>query len=266
VIIGLTLAAACGPTATWSPPVGASVRDQSSTPVQSGYGANENFCAQPPLKGTVRYLVTSDRASLGVDLRGLPPRSLIGVDWANNTVRGYLVGTLASDARGASRAGSAKLYRTGEVRAYKLVLTWPDDNHAVGTLWPCGPPPLTRPAIAVDPKVSVSPSSGLARGETVSVEATGFGKDQKVFLSECDTAEDASDLGCGDQLAAQPFLSTGAKRSGSTHFTLRASAATMPDDTRPPAACTRLCVIVATQGDGFAWAVAPLTFRELRHR
>lgn len=252
--------ASCGGSATTSPSSTTQARNQASTEVQSGFDGNEDFCAQQPLKGQIEYRVSSGRASMHVAVSGLPLNAFVGIDWANNTVRGYLVGSVRTDSRGASRPNSVNLYRPGETRGYRIVLTWPDDNHAVGNLWPCGPPRLGTLGIANDPMVNVSPDSGLVDGQRVTVTVSGFGVGNKVFLSECDHAEDASSLGCGLQLAAQPFVMTGTNRAGSANFDVSANAGEKPYNTTLSASCAQLCVIVATQGGNGAWAVTPIAF------
>jgi hypothetical protein len=112
----------------------------------------------------------------------------------------------------------------------------------------------------VGPTVTVSPNEGLADDSTVTVTVRGFGVGEKVFLSECDSAQDANDLGCGPQLAAQPFITTGNDRSASGSFVLSERAASGPSPPTSGTFCAEFCVLVATQGDGFAWAVAPLAF------
>jgi len=245
--------------ATSAPPKSTLSSHPSAISVQSGFGSDEKFCAQPPLRGAIQYQVKSGHATIDVAVRGLPRRALVGIDWANNTVRGYLVGDFHTDSRGVSKLDTAKLYRTGETRGYKLVLTWPNNTRVVGTLWPCGPPAIAFPAVAVDPKVSVSPGMNLMDGSTVTVVVTGFGVAEKIFVSECANIEDANELGCGQQLAAQPFLTTGNNRSGSTAFVVRTNVATKPYDIATTSRCAPQCVIVATQGVGLAWAVAPIT-------
>ena len=234
-----------------------------SIPVQSGYDSNETFCAEQPLNGTISYLVRSRRATLNVAVRGLPRRALVGVDWANNTVRGYLVGTLRTDARGVSIPNSGKLYRTGETRGYRLVLTWPSNTQAIGNLWPCGPPPSVRSGVATAPRVAVAPGTDLVDGGWVNATVTGFGVAQRVYLSECDSAEEANALGCGPQLAAQPFVVTDGHGSGSTNLVVRAHAAAGPLAPTTGSPCVQLCVIVATEGADGAWAVAPIGFGPL---
>jgi len=233
---------------------------QTSTPVQSGFAQNEDFCAQRPLVGRVDYRVRSGNATMQVNVRGLPPRRLVTIDWANNTVRGYLVGTIETNRNGTSIPASLNLSRAAETHGYKIVLTTTAiDPRMLGTLWPCGPPPEPATAHVEDPKVTVMPATGLRDGQRVKVSVTGFGESRKVFLSECDHAEDASGLGCGPQLAAQPFVVTGTNRSGATTFVVRGSAPSQPYNPTEVSPCTNLCVIVAAQGDG-AWAVAPVAF------
>ncbi len=117
------------------------------------------------------------------------------------------------------------------------------------------------PALTVDrPTVTVSPATGLLDGETVEVRVTGFGVGGKIWISECASAADATDLGCGAQLAAQPFLVTDNARAGRIAFIVRASAPAQPLAATPIAVCHDECVIVATVGDGYADAVAPISF------
>ncbi len=263
--VGLTLAlcsaliASCGGGASSSSSTMTPTTDI-SIPVQSGFGQDQDFCAQRPLHGTIEYRASKGNATMDVMVEGLPPKSLVIVDWANNTVRGYEVGVIATDTGGLSIPSSLHLFRPGETRGYKIVLTTTGaDATTLGTLWPCGPPPLVPPAVVTDPQVTVTPSSELKDGQGVTVSVSGFGEGGKVFLSECDHAEDANVLGCGPQLAAQPFIITGPDRSGSASFVVSESAASKPYDMTSVGPCMALCVIVATQGDG-AWAVAPIAF------
>jgi hypothetical protein len=231
-----------------------------STPVQSGFGQDEDFCAQRPLHGTIEYRASKGNVTMEAEVKGLPPKSLVAIDWANNTVRGYEVGSIATNTNGTSIPSSLNLFRPGETRGYKIVLTTTAiDATTLGTLWPCGPPHFVSTAVVTDPEVTVTPSTELKSGQRVNVSVSGFGESGKVFLSECDHAEDANVLGCGPQLAAQPFIITGTDRSGSTSFVVSGSAASKPYDTTSVEPCMALCVIVATQGDG-AWAVAPIAF------
>ncbi|MDQ6794664.1 MAG: neocarzinostatin apoprotein domain-containing protein [Chloroflexota bacterium] len=81
------------------------------------------------------------------------------------------------------------------------------------------------PALTVDrPTVIVSPSVHLKDGQVVEVRVTGFGVGGKVWLSECASAAAATDLGCGVDLAAQPFLVTDDNRAEAGSLVVRARA------------------------------------------
>jgi hypothetical protein len=195
-----------------------------------------------------------------VTVKGLPPQSLVAIDWANNTVRGYEIGNIRTDADGASIPTSLNLFRSGETRGYKVVLTTEAiDSTVLGTLWPCGSPSIDPAGHVVDPKVTVVPNTALTEGQSVRVSVTGFGQYEKVFLSECGQAEDANAFGCGPQTATQPFIVTGSDRSGSMRFVVHTSAFSMPYNTTAVMPCTYRCVIEAHEGNG-AWAVAPVAF------
>jgi hypothetical protein len=113
---------------------------QSSVSLQSGYGRSQTFCAPQPLSGTFSYRVSSGRASLRAVVHHLPRTALVGSDWTNNTVRGYLIGTLQTDDHGTSISGSERLFRPAEAQGYNVVLTWPTNTRALATMWPCRSP------------------------------------------------------------------------------------------------------------------------------
>ena len=113
---------------------------QSPLTVQSGYTGKETFCAPQPLSGTVSYRVSSGRASIRAVMRHLPKSALVGIDWAINAVRGYLIGALRSDSHGDSIPGSERLFRPAEAQGYRVVLTWPTNTQAMATMWPCRSP------------------------------------------------------------------------------------------------------------------------------
>ena len=118
------------------------------------------------------------------------------------------------------------------------------------------------PALAThSPAVSVRPSTGLVDGQQVTVTVRGFGQGGKFFLSECASSADVSSLGCGTQLAAQPFGVTDDTGSGSSPFTVHASARSGPSPQDALVACRNACVLVATVGDGYGYAYAHLIFR-----
>jgi hypothetical protein len=120
--------------------------------------------------------------------------------------------------------------------------------------------PVAPAVTATRPSVTVTPATGLFDGQSVEVRVSGFGVGGKVWLSECASAQDASPLGCGAQLAAQPFLVTDDSRAGAAGFTVSLHAATQQELPSPSVICTDQCVIVATLGEGFAYAIAPIRF------
>ena len=250
----------CGQSATTSTTSTAAQHLGPTTPVQTGYGGQEYFCAQQPLRGEIHYDGVSGNVSMNVTVDGLPPNTFVSVNWLNNTVRGYVIGSFATGHAGGSIPTSLRLFRPGETRGYQILLTTAATIPVnLGVLWPCGLPPHVPALTADNPKVVVTPSKGLSDGQVVKVAVTGFGVSGKVWLSECDHAEDANYLGCGPQLAAQPFIITDDTRSGSTDFTIHSSAPSKPYNLNAQEPCTRLCVVVAVAGGG-VWAVAPITF------
>ena len=111
------------------------------------------------------------------------------------------------------------------------------------------------------PKVTVAPASGLRNHQRVMVRVTGFAEG-KVFLSECAASADVNAAGCGQQLAAQPFLVTGGNRAASGTFMVSDHASARPYDLAATRKCTDRCVIVATLGLGLGadYAYAPISF------
>ena len=117
------------------------------------------------------------------------------------------------------------------------------------------------PALSVDhPTVTVSPPARLKDGQVVKVSVTGFGVGGKVWLSECASADVATDLGCGVELAAQPFLVTDDSRAGSGELVVRGRASATSLAAGPSMPCADRCVIVATLGSGYPYVVAPIAF------
>ena len=117
------------------------------------------------------------------------------------------------------------------------------------------------PALTVDhPTVTISPSTHLKDGQTVEVRVTGFGVGGKVWLSECASAAAATDLGCGEQLAGQPFLVTDDRRAGAASLVVRASAPGEALSASRASPCVDQCVVVATLGGGYPYVVAPIAF------
>jgi SnoaL-like domain/Neocarzinostatin family len=117
------------------------------------------------------------------------------------------------------------------------------------------------PALTTDrPTLAISPSAGLRDGQMVQVRVAGFGIGGKVWLSECSSADAATDLGCGVDLAAQPFIVTGDDRAGSASFVVRADAPGRAPSGDPPTPCVDQCVVVATMGSGGPYIVSAISF------
>lgn len=111
-----------------------------------------------------------------------------------------------------------------------------------------------------DPKVFVTPSVNLRQGQLIRVSVTGFGVGGKFFLSECASSTDANSVGCGHQLAAQPFGVTNSSGAGTFIFTVTNSASTAPYSNGDIRGCVNQCVLVATVGSGGGFAYATLHF------
>jgi len=107
--------------------------------LQGSYGRDETFCATGPERGRISYRVASDDATVGVSLAGLPASTTVSVDWLNDLVRGYTIGTFTTDTTGSSVPGTMHLFRPGETHGYEILLTSSDPQAtAIGSLRPCG--------------------------------------------------------------------------------------------------------------------------------
>lgn len=104
---------------------------------------------------------------------------------------------------------------------------------------------VTGATVPVTPTLVVLPATNLHSGQTVTVSVSGF-PPGKAYLSECVSSPDANPEGCGEQLAAQPFIVI-EDGSGTGKFVVTSSAATAPlsSATEP---CSSSCVLVATAG------------------
>ncbi len=122
----------------------------------------------------------------------------------------------------------------------------------------------THHVLLTTEKVTVSPRTGIRDGQQVRVSVQDFKPGEagiKFFLSECATPMQVNHLGCGMQLALQPFGLTDSNGdgSGSVSFTVHSSAATQPlSSALVP--CSGLCVIVATTGAQGDYGFAPISF------
>jgi hypothetical protein len=101
--------------AGWSP--------LATVPVQTGYARSEAFCATGPLTGRIAYEVSKGNATLVLAVAGLPRDATVGVDWLNDTVRGYTIASFATDREGGTVQGSLRLFRPGEKKAIGLLMT-----------------------------------------------------------------------------------------------------------------------------------------------
>jgi hypothetical protein len=95
--------------------------------------------------------------------------------------------------------------------------------------------------------IEVTPHASLVDGQIVRVTVSGFEPGGKVWLSECATAADINAYGCGEQLAAQPFLLTSDSGDATGTFVVTATASARPYSTTRLLPCTA-CVLVAVEG------------------
>jgi hypothetical protein len=100
------------------------------------YRGAETFCFHSPLSGMARYSVHGGRVSFTLDVRGLPSKTGVGLDWINNSARGYLVGAFTTGASG-SYDGVADMFRAGEVRAIAIKFQRSDGTGLPGIGKPC---------------------------------------------------------------------------------------------------------------------------------
>lgn len=113
------------------------------------------------------------------------------------------------------------------------------------------------------PKIRLTPPTNIRDGQQVLLQIIGASPNERFHISECATASAANVAGCGEQLAAQPFIDTDGKGMGATMFTIFAKAATLPYNTVGFQPCQAKCVIMATGTtvDGkTSFVYAPLVF------
>jgi hypothetical protein len=89
---------------------------------------------------------------------------------------------------------------------------------------------------------------------------TGFGIGGKVWVSQCATASDINDEGCGQGPPEQTLLVTDDNGRGSVAFQVRSSAAAQPNSLTHTDPCANKCVLVATLGGGYGYASVRLRF------
>jgi hypothetical protein len=127
-------------------------------------------------------------------------------------------------------------------------------SFAMGVLWMFTTTACTGGHASAHPTVSVRPASRLRAGQTVNVKVSGFRPGAKVFLSECPGRPAVTSLGCGGQLAAQPFVAITDSGGGESTFIVDRDAGT---DKAP---CAPTCFMVATQGADGPFAATPIAF------
>jgi hypothetical protein len=106
----------------------------------------------------------------------------------------------------------------------------------------------------------VSPAAGLFDDQEVLVTVNGFGIGGKVWLSQCASGSNANDQGCGSGLPEQMLLVTDDNGAGWVDFPVQTSAANQPNNLTNLDPCVDTCVLVATEGDGYRFAIASLNF------
>ena len=109
-----------------------------TVPVEGEYGGREDFCAVAPLTGHILYDGTTGSAVLTLSVADLPRNALVGINWSNNHIRGYLIASFETDSKGAARQSSLHFFRPAEMKGVEVILTG-SGIHApiLGRLDPC---------------------------------------------------------------------------------------------------------------------------------
>ena len=108
------------------------------------------------------------------------------------------------------------------------------------------------------PTITAAPATSLDDGQTIDVRVQGFDSFDRVHLSECANARVVTEIGCGAQLAQQPFIDTDEHGIGSRSFTVTATASTASLNSDTTSLCAAECVLVAVGTSGLNYT--PLTF------
>ena len=114
------------------------------------------------------------------------------------------------------------------------------------------------PRPGAEPTVTADPATGLHDGQTVQVRVQGFYPFDRVHLSECANGRVVTEIGCGAQLAEEPFVDTDDHGGGSRSFTLTASASTASLNSDTTSLCGADCVLVAVGTSGLTYT--PIAF------
>ena len=96
------------------------------------------------------------------------------------------------------------------------------------------------------PTIRLTPPTNFRDGQEVLMQIIGASPNERFHISECATAAAANVAGCGEQLAAQPFIDTDIKGVGAMMFTIFARAAKMPNNMVGFQPCIAKCVIMVT--------------------
>lgn len=94
--------------------------------------------------------------------------------------------------------------------------------------------------------IRLTPPANLHDGQQVLVQVIGASPGERFRISECATASMANVAGCGERLAAQPFIDTNEAGSGSIMFYIHTKATTKPYNTTAFQFCIIHCVVMAT--------------------
>ena len=98
--------------------------NSSPVPIESGFRGREDFCASEPLTGHVLYDGTMGHlvsGVLNVGVAGLPPNSIVYVDWSNNLIRGYIIASFKTNSVGQPIPSSMSMGRLAELRGVEII-------------------------------------------------------------------------------------------------------------------------------------------------
>ena len=102
-----------------SSPAGATGGTSATAQLQNGYAKYEKFCDS---NGTVTYRVANQTVTVLVDLHSLIPKKQYALDWQNNKIRGYTIGTFKTTSTGAVVMGSLRLFRDAETHGIGVMV------------------------------------------------------------------------------------------------------------------------------------------------
>jgi hypothetical protein len=112
--------------------------------------------------------------------------------------------------------------------------------------------------VANDVAISATPSSGLRDGSRVQVSLRGFGSGGHVWLSECAFSDIVTALGCGASLNSEQLVRVDSSGRGEATVVVHAQAQAVPGKALGAFSCANNCVLVATLGGNYGFAMVPL--------